>query len=213
MQTSDNRRNPWSAPWVLALAVTLCGLLAASAADARRGGCRRDADCDGLTNRQERALHTSPSNADTDHDGLSDGAEVDVFGSDPTKADSDGDGLDDGEEVADGTDPSAKDSDGDGIDDGEDDDSGEDMHAKLVGPLDAADAAAGTVTIFGLTVDASQATLDDGTTLGDLTPGGTVKILLDAAKLPTLVATKIEADDAGGGGGGDDGGHHSGHDD
>jgi hypothetical protein len=190
-------------PWTLALAVTLCGLLAATAADARRG-CRRDADCDGLTNRQERALHTSPSNADTDHDGISDGAEVDVFGTDPTKADTDGDGLDDGDELADGTDPGETDSDGDGIADGDDDDSNEEMHAKLVGPLDAVDPGAGTVTIFGLTVDASQAALEDGTTLADLTPGGTVKVVLDPTKLPALVATKIEADTDG---------HHSGHDD
>jgi len=44
--------------------------------------------------------------ADTDGDGLSDGAEVDTAGTDPFDADSDDDGLSDGDEVnIHGTDP------------------------------------------------------------------------------------------------------------
>jgi hypothetical protein len=57
---------------------------------------------------------------DTDGDGLSDGEEVEVYGTDPTRADTDGDGLKDGEEVTHyHTDPKRADTDGDGLSDGD----------------------------------------------------------------------------------------------
>jgi Cu-Zn family superoxide dismutase len=43
--------------------------------------------------------------ADTDGDGLTDGDEADVYGTDATVVDTDGDGVGDGDEVAAGTDP------------------------------------------------------------------------------------------------------------
>ena len=47
---------------------------------------------------------TDPLNADTDHDGISDGDEV-VLGTDPREPDTDGDGMDDGWEHSHGFDP------------------------------------------------------------------------------------------------------------
>jgi hypothetical protein len=42
---------------------------------------------------------------DTESEGLTDGDEVNIWGSDPNEDDSDGDGVDDGTEAGDGTDP------------------------------------------------------------------------------------------------------------
>lgn len=99
-----------------ALAVTV------NAADARvrcKVGKELDSDCDGLSNRTERRLGTNRRIADTDGDGLSDGAEVLQVGTNPLDADTDGDGLDDGEEVEMGTDPENADTDADGESDGQ----------------------------------------------------------------------------------------------
>jgi hypothetical protein len=83
-----------------------------------------DRDGDGLSNAGEFASGTDLDEADTDGDGLSDGAETDT---DPLNPDSDDDGLKDGVETnteifisaADtGTDPNNPDSDGDGFRDG-----------------------------------------------------------------------------------------------
>ncbi|MFT6270771.1 MAG: hypothetical protein ACJAVV_003610, partial [Alphaproteobacteria bacterium] len=78
-----------------------------------------DDDNDGLTNDEEGALGTDPSDADSDDDGVIDGDEVYVYGSDPLDIDTDSDGLPDGYEVAQGYNPtindSAVDSDGDGV--------------------------------------------------------------------------------------------------
>lgn len=105
--------------------------------------CDTDKDKDGLTRCEELELGTDPRNADSDNDGLNDGAEVKQYTTDPRKADTDGDGLKDGEEVStfktnplktdtDGdqlndydevmkfkTDPLKVDTDGDGLNDGE----------------------------------------------------------------------------------------------
>lgn len=76
-----------------------------------------DFDGDGLTNAREVEAGYNVSNPDMDADGLTDGAEVNQYGSDPQDPDSDGDGIRDGIEVQRGTDPTASDTDGDGLDD------------------------------------------------------------------------------------------------
>jgi len=109
----------------------------------------KDTDCDGINDKEEFSIiyaggkQTSPSNPDSDGDGLKDGVEVGrvksvdpscAFSGDadpltrtiPTVADTDGDGLKDGAEDAnhDGkydpaeTDPLSPDTDGDGLTDG-----------------------------------------------------------------------------------------------
>lgn len=78
-----------------------------------------DPDNDGLTNVLEFANGTNPNVADTDGDGLADGAEVNTHRSNPNKPDTDDDGLTDGFEVATThTDPVKADSDDDGVSDG-----------------------------------------------------------------------------------------------
>ncbi|MBX7106992.1 MAG: hypothetical protein K1X57_23175, partial [Gemmataceae bacterium] len=70
------------------------------------------------TNLEEQTLGTNPQNADSDGDGLNDGAEVKQYHTDPNKRDTDGDSLSDGLEVNTyKTDPTKLDSDGDGISD------------------------------------------------------------------------------------------------
>jgi hypothetical protein len=73
------------------------------AAGGGQGG--NDADEDGLNDRREAELGTDPSLADTDEDGLTDGAEVREHNTNPLAADTDQDGVLDGDEVALGTDP------------------------------------------------------------------------------------------------------------
>ena len=78
-----------------------------------------DPDKDGLSNQIEKELRTNPKKADTDGDGLSDGAEVNQYKTDPLKADTDSDGLNDGAEVNQyKTDPLKANTDGDGLNDG-----------------------------------------------------------------------------------------------
>ena len=73
-----------------------------------------DKDGDGLANAYEYSIGTDISDPDTDGDGLDDGSEVNVYGSDPLNTDSDGDGLTDGLEVNTyGTSPTSQDTDGD----------------------------------------------------------------------------------------------------
>jgi len=86
-----------------------------------------DSDNDGLTdaeedknlNNQVDSGETDPNDADTDNEGLKDGAEVRTYKTNPLKRDTDGDGLNDYAEVkTHGTDPLDPDSDNDGITDG-----------------------------------------------------------------------------------------------
>ncbi|RPH95977.1 MAG: OmpA family protein [Calditrichaeota bacterium] len=78
-----------------------------------------DKDKDGLSNKIEKELGTDPKMADTDGDGLNDGAEVNQYRTDPLKADTDSDGLKDGAEVNQyNTDPLKADTDSDGLNDG-----------------------------------------------------------------------------------------------
>jgi hypothetical protein len=87
----------------------------------------QDTDNDGLTNAQEFGRGTNPRNADSDGDGLSDGAEVNVYKTNPLVSDSDGDGLPDNWEVqysldprsATGDDGASGDPDKDGLDNAE----------------------------------------------------------------------------------------------
>lgn len=76
-----------------------------------------DWDGDGLTNAKEVEEGYNVSNPDMDSDGLTDGAEVNQYGSNPQNPDSDGDGIRDGIEIQRGTDPTAADTDGDGLSD------------------------------------------------------------------------------------------------
>ncbi len=92
-----------------------------------------DRDNDGLTNGQEAALGTNPTNPDTDADGISDDDEVNAtISSDPLDpcdpsntvpaCDRDNDGLTNGQEETIGTDPDDADTDKDGVLDGIDPD-------------------------------------------------------------------------------------------
>ena len=79
-----------------------------------------DGDQDGLSSWRELSMGTNPRNPDTDGDGLSDGEEVNKYGSLPTDPDTDNDGLDDGQEVHLKTDLFDPDTDDDGVADGDD---------------------------------------------------------------------------------------------
>jgi hypothetical protein len=82
-------------------------------------GVNDDPDADGLTNAEEWNLGTDPLRADTNGDGISDGAAV-ASGLSPTNPDMDGDTVLNGAEIAQGTDPFNADTDGDGYSDGAD---------------------------------------------------------------------------------------------
>lgn len=77
-----------------------------------------DSDSDGLSNVAEIQLGTSALNPDSDSDGLTDFEEDQTYHTDPLASDTDGDTLSDGEEVnLYGTNPLAADSDGDLVND------------------------------------------------------------------------------------------------
>jgi hypothetical protein len=78
-----------------------------------------DPDADGLGHFRELAAGSDPLVADTDGDGLLDGAEVDQYGTSPALADTDTDGLDDDSELRLGTDPLDPDSNDNGVLDGD----------------------------------------------------------------------------------------------
>ena len=64
-----------------------------------------DADRDGLAALDEYQRGLDPRDADSDDDGLEDGAEINQYGTDPALWDTDGDGISDGLEVQTGSDP------------------------------------------------------------------------------------------------------------
>ncbi len=88
----------------------------------------QDADSDGLTDGDEVDTYgTNPTMEVTDEDGLIDGEEVITFGTDPLAADTDADDLSDREEVVlYGTDPTMGDTDEDGISDADEIEAGTD---------------------------------------------------------------------------------------
>ena len=63
------------------------------------GDVCEDSDQDGLWDAEELLLGTDPTVQDTDGDGLTDGAELDLFNTDPLNADSDEDGVSDALEL------------------------------------------------------------------------------------------------------------------
>ncbi|RDJ39194.1 MAG: HYR domain-containing protein [Crenarchaeota archaeon] len=79
-----------------------------------------DTDGDGLTDEEEIAAGTDPTNPDSDGDGLNDGDEVNTHNTNPLSPDTDGDGLSDGDEInIHATDPLNTDTDNDGLTDNE----------------------------------------------------------------------------------------------
>lgn len=70
-----------------------------------------DPDGDGLSNLEEFQNGGDPFEADSDEDGLSDGDEVNRYGTSPALADTDGGGRSDGDEVAGGGNPDNPDDD------------------------------------------------------------------------------------------------------
>lgn len=71
-----------------------------------------DSDEDGLPNKDEFEIGTKSFNPDTDGDGLTDGDEVNIYGTDPMNPDTDEDGINDGDEVTLGLDPLSAETDG-----------------------------------------------------------------------------------------------------
>lgn len=67
-----------------------------------------DADNDGLTDDEEKALGTNINEVDTDNDGLTDFDEVKIYFTDPLDSDSDGDSYLDGDEVSNGYNPNGE---------------------------------------------------------------------------------------------------------
>jgi hypothetical protein len=76
-----------------------------------------DTDDDGVFDNKELRIGTNPLKADTDGDGLTDGQEVQEYGTNPLERDTDKDGWGDASEIEKGTNPNAADSDGDGLND------------------------------------------------------------------------------------------------
>jgi Bacterial TSP3 repeat len=114
-KTRTHRRSRTAAKLttMLVIAAALAGF-----APATSSASITDLDNDGLSNLEEVLNLTRPLVADTDGDGLKDGAEVKTYKTNPTKKDTDGDGLTDGAEVNTyKTNPKAKDTDGDGLTD------------------------------------------------------------------------------------------------
>lgn len=77
----------------------------------------QDRDNDQLSNYREQQLGLNLTNGDTDGDGLLDGVELKVHGTDPSKKDTDGDGVPDNIEVNGPSNATKRDTDGDGVPD------------------------------------------------------------------------------------------------
>jgi hypothetical protein len=123
-----------------------------------------------------RAAAQDDSSADSDGDGLSDTAELSVFGTDPQAGDTDSDGLPDGVEVQLGTDPLQVDSDGDGFNDSSEYLAGSD-------PLRDSDTPYGMVVLDG-SVDAENLVVLTPITASPelLTDGGSAPLAFDESQ-------------------------------
>lgn len=97
------------------IALTMLLSLGTVSPSLARGG---DNDDDGLANGDENKYGTNKTVADTDGDGLFDGAEVFTYLTSPTDFDTDRDGVWDGHEVSIYLNPLYHDSDGDQLSDG-----------------------------------------------------------------------------------------------
>lgn len=86
-------------------AAVVSGVIEAASPVAATPEANSDEDADGLLLVDEQQWNTDPTRPDTDGDGVLDGDEVNLFGSNPLIDDTDGDGIDDGAEVAAGGDP------------------------------------------------------------------------------------------------------------
>lgn len=86
--------------------------------DPNANDARSDQDGDGVSSIVEFQRGTLPCDPDTDNDGLSDGMELNIYGTDPFNPDTDFDGLTDGNESVLGTEPLDADTDDDGASDG-----------------------------------------------------------------------------------------------
>ena len=79
-----------------------------------------DLDADNYLDAAELEIGLDPNNPDTDGDGVADGDEATIYGTDAFTLDSDGDGLSDGQELfATSSDPLVWDTNGNGVSDGE----------------------------------------------------------------------------------------------
>ena len=79
-----------------------------------------DSDADNYLDAAELEVGLDPGDPDTDDDGVADGDEAAIYGTDAFTLDSDGDGLSDGGELFDTrTDPLVWDTNGNGVSDGE----------------------------------------------------------------------------------------------
>lgn len=183
------------------------------------GGPNDDYDGDGLTNAQEKSVHTNPKKADTDKDGLSDGVEVNdthtnpkrkdsdrdhlsdsqelALQTDPLDDDTDDDSVEDGQEVKDGTDPLDDDTDDDGVDDGDDSEPGEhgaefEVRGLVTAVTDACQLTVTTNT-GSVQVDASQAVIEGGVACSNLS--GQFIEAEGELKEGVLQATKVHMED------------------
>ncbi len=144
-----------------------------------------DSDFDGLPDFEEVMIGTDRYDNDTDGDGLEDGDEYYVFGTDPLAADTDGDGMPDAWEVPNGlnatlddsdddldhdglsnyeeylklTDPREADSDGDGLTDGWEVAHGYDSRNPFVPPWEVIEAHAFVLTLAGASISIACAVL------------------------------------------------------
>jgi hypothetical protein len=86
--------------------------------DEYAGDAILDSDGDGLSNLEEYSHHTKANQQDSDADGINDGEEVNIYGTNPIASDTDGDGLNDYDELfVYETNPIQKDSDEDSFSD------------------------------------------------------------------------------------------------
>ena len=158
-----------------------------------------DRDHDGLSNcREKRITGTSPSNADSDGDGVMDGTEI-SDGTNPMDDDTDHDGLDDGQEMVAGSNPNDPDSDHDGVDDGEDSDPSGVLEPKIVGPLDSvtcpAEGVEGSLSVLGIQIALTPDTLfDHSASCADLAAAMGVEVRVTGT-LGSFVAASVSVED------------------